>query len=184
MYIDGDLPAITETPLVSNLLITHHDYPILSLKWETKIRWQSGPQLPQSSTISTGLCECFSPNKENDSYSGNNVLEWDPTKRLAFSSMSFGLKSCREQDWRLHFWEQGEKKWHVNGGREMFTLEVFRSSGPQGAWNCKPQVPTSTHSWKKRCIRDRPAYFSSFERQKNVRTPPYFSPFPDLDQSR
>lgn len=39
MYTDCDMPAVGESsPLLSSLLITPNNYPILTLKWETKIR--------------------------------------------------------------------------------------------------------------------------------------------------
>lgn len=45
-----------------------------------RTRPSSGSHLSPSSTISIGLCDCFIPMKENDSYSGRNESECDPIK--------------------------------------------------------------------------------------------------------
>lgn len=83
MYSDGDGQVTAGTCLLeSRMLISPNNYPTLPLWWETRIRSSSGSHLSPSSTISIGLCDCFIPIKENDSYTGRNESECEPIKCL------------------------------------------------------------------------------------------------------
>lgn len=124
--------------------------------------------------ISISLCECFIPIKKNASYPGNNVSACDPIKYGPLFTMSFGLKSCREQESEAKLLKPRKKdtmwKWWKGA--------VHPSGFPlchKEPETVKLQFPTSSSPWEKTkqnktFIRERIALLSSCGRHHEIRT--------------